>query len=237
MAVSPDDPQRWSPTSLATLNERFRGQPPQVLLHWAAESFGPRAALTCSFGGAAGMVLLDMVAREGLPLAVLFLDTGLLFAETYTLAEEAARRYALPIQRQLPALSLADQERSFGPTLFAHDPDRCCAIRKVAPLAEALRPYAAWVSGIRREQTAQRAATEPLQWSAKHGLLKLSPLAYWGERELWAYISAHQVPYNPLLDQGYPSLGCAPCTRPASAADPRGGRWSGTSKTECGIHL
>ncbi|GAB4432063.1 MAG: phosphoadenylyl-sulfate reductase [Chloroflexi bacterium OHK40] len=227
----------WSSEELEALNERFRERPPEELLAWAADTFAGRAVLTCSFGGAAGMVLLDIVARQRLPIAVVFLDTDLLFPETYALAREAARHYDIAIEWRRPALTPDEQERQYGPQLYARDPDRCCGIRKVAPLAAALRPYQAWVSGIRRDQTAQRAATEPVQWSAKHGLLKLSPLAYWTERQVWAYIHANGVPYNPLLDRGYPSLGCVPCTRAASADNPRGGRWAGTGKTECGIHL
>ncbi|MCS6880697.1 MAG: phosphoadenylyl-sulfate reductase [Oscillochloridaceae bacterium] len=236
MSVNHDRSTPWSAADLAALNARFRDRPPEELLAWAAERFGEQTALTCSFGGASGMVLLDLVARRRLPITILFLDTDLLFPETYHLAAEVERRYGLTVKRQRPALSLEEQARRHGPELYARDPDRCCAIRKVAPLAEALRPYRAWVSGIRREQTAQRAATELAAWDARHGLLKLSPLAAWSEREVWAYIQAHQVPYNPLLDRGYPSLGCAPCTCPASPDNPRAGRWSGFAKTECGIH-
>lgn len=230
-------PAPWSDHALQTLNTHFRERPPEELLGWAAEHFGRQVALTVSFGGAAGMVLLDLVVRHKLPIAMLFLDTGLLFPETYALAEAAARHYGIAIERRQPGLSLEAQERQYGPALYARDPDHCCTLRKVTPLREALRPYQAWISGIRRDQTAQRATTEPVQWSAKHGLLKLSPLATWGEREVWSYLSAHQVPYNPLLDQGYPSLGCVPCTRPASLDAPRAGRWSGFAKTECGLHL
>lgn len=236
MNLAPDSSQTWTDAELTWLNGSFRSRPPAELLFWAAERFGEGAALTCSFGGAAGMALLDLVARHQLPITVLFLDTDLLFPETYALAEAVERRYGITIKRQRPALSLEEQDREHGPQLYARDPDRCCAIRKVVPLAEALRPYQAWVSGIRREQTAQRATTEPVAWSAKYGVLKLSPLAHWGEHDVWAYIHAHDVPYNPLLDQGYPSLGCTPCTRSAGADDPRGGRWSGFAKTECGLH-
>lgn len=236
MTATAHSPVRWNDATVQALNRRFRDAPPEDLLAWAAAEFGDRAALTCSFGGAAGMALLDMIARQRLPIAVIFLDTDLLFPETYALAAEVERRYGLPIIRQRPALSLEEQARLHGPALYSRDPDRCCAIRKVAPLAEALRPYQAWISGIRREQTVQRAATEPVAWNAKYGLLKLSPLAAWSARQVWAYIGAHDVPYNPLLDQGYPSLGCAPCTRPASADNPRAGRWNGFAKTECGIH-
>jgi len=228
----------WNAHELGEINTTFRNRPAEDLLGWAAERFEQQVVLTCSFGGASGMVLLDMVARVGRGTPVIFLDTDLLFPETYALAEAAARRYGVTIQRQRAVLTLAEQEVQEGPQLYSHDPDRCCGIRKVAPLAEALRPYRAWLSGIRRDQSASRAATELVQWSARHGLLKINPLAYWTERDVWRYIHAHEVPYNPLLDQGYPSLGCAPCTRqPGSTNDLRAGRWVGFAKTECGIHI
>src|SRR5262249_1885460 len=163
--------------------------------------------------------------------------TDLLFPQTYALAEAAARRYNVTIERRSPALTLSQQERQEGPRLYERDPDRCCAIRKVAPLAAALQPYDAWISGIRRDQSSTRTTTELVQWSARYSLLKVNPLALWTEREVWRYIQANNVPYNPLLDQGYPSLGCVPCTRHASADDQRAGRWVGFAKTECGIHV
>ncbi|NJM07584.1 phosphoadenylyl-sulfate reductase [Candidatus Gracilibacteria bacterium] len=229
--------RRWTSADLAALNEHFAVQSPEILLDWTAAHFRDQAVLTCSFGGAAGMVLLDMVVRGDLPIAVVFLDTNLLFAETYALIEAAERRYGIHIDRHQPAISLAEQEQREGPDLYAREPDRCCAIRKVAPLAVALQPYAAWLSGIRRDQTSQRAATPLLQWNERHALLKISPLADWSEAEVWRYIHRHNVPYNPLLDQGYPSIGCAPCTKPANGDDVRGGRWNGFDKVECGIHL
>lgn len=227
----------WTEAELADLNLIFRHRPTEDLLDWATTEFGNEVVLTCSFGGAAGMVLLDMVARLGRGTPVVFLDTDLLFAETYALLEEVQRRYDVKIEHRHPALTLAEQERREGPQLFARDPDRCCHIRKVLPLAKALEPYAAWINGVRREQSQQRSTTELLQWSAKYNLLKLCPLAYWTEREVWNYIAAHNVPYNPLLNQGYPSLGCVPCTHPANGSDSRAGRWVGFAKTECGIHL
>ncbi len=225
----------WSTRDLAYLNNLFAARRPEALLGWVAQQFGSSAVLTCSFGGAAGMVLLDMVSRIGGSVPVLFLDTDLLFPETYALAEQAAEKYGVHIERRRPALTLAAQERLEGPELYSRDPDRCCGMRKVAPLTEALKPYDAWLSGIRRDQTGARAAVPLLAWNARHNLLKISPLALWTEREVWAYIHKHGVPYNPLLDQGYTSIGCAPCTRPASAA--REGRWAGFAKSECGIHL
>jgi phosphoadenosine phosphosulfate reductase len=227
----------WTSGDLREINAAFRDRPAEELLEWASEQFGRQVVLTCSFGGASGMVLLDIVAGLGHETPVVFLDTDLLFPETYALAEAAARRYGVTIERRHPALTLDTQARQEGPALYRRDPDRCCAIRKVAPLAETLRDYRAWISGIRRDQSATRAQTELVQWSERHGLLKINPLAFWTERDVWRYIHAHDVPYNTLLDRGYASLGCVPCTRPATADDPRGGRWAGFAKTECGIHM
>lgn len=227
----------WDADELNAVNLRLRDRSAEQVLEWATAHFGRQIVLTCSFGGASGMVLLDMVSRLGRGTPVVFLDTDLLFPETYALAEAAARRYGVKIERRHPAQTLAEQERLEGPQLYSHDPDRCCGIRKVAPLADALRPYRAWISGIRRDQSSTRAGTELVQWSARHNLVKINPLAYWTERDVWRYIQANNVPYNSLLDQGYPSLGCAPCTRPAGAeGDMRSGRWAGFAKTECGIH-
>ncbi len=227
----------WSEHELDELNQHFRQCSPSDLLVWAAEHFGQEVVLTCSFGGPSGMVLLDMVAHLGHTLPVLFLDTDLLFPETYALAEQAARHYGITITRKRPALTLEEQARQEGAELYRRDPDRCCGIRKVTPLREVLQPYAAWVTGVRRDQSATRATTELLQWNERHNLLKICPLAHWSEREVWEYITRHEVPYNPLLDQGYTSLGCVPCTHRATADDPRAGRWAGFNKTECGIHL
>ncbi len=227
----------WNAHDLEQINAAFAGCPTEALLDWATAEFGDRIALTCSFSGASGMVLLDMLARLGRGTPVIFLDTDLLFPETYALAEAAARRYGVAIERRHPALSLDEQARQEGPRLYERDPARCCAIRKVAPLAEALAPYDAWISGIRRDQSGSRAATQLVQWSARHSLLKINPLAFWTERQVWSYIVAHDVPYNTMLDRGYPSIGCTPCTRPAASGDARSGRWSGSAKTECGIHL
>ena len=227
----------WSADSLTEINARLRDRTAEEVLDWATASFGRQIALTCSFGGPSGMVLLDMLARLGRGTPAIFLDTDLLFPETYALVETVRRRYGIAIERRQPALTLEQQAQQEGPRLFARDPDRCCAIRKVAPLAEALKPYEAWISGIRRDQSAARASVDLVQWSARHGLLKINPLAFWTERDVWRYIHAHDVPYNTLLDRGYPSIGCVPCTRPADADDPRAGRWTGFSKVECGIHI
>lgn len=227
---------RWTSPDTQHLNARLASAPAQDVLAWAIAEFGERIVLTCSFGGASGMVLLDMVVRLNRNTPILFLDTNLLFPETYALAERAARHYGIEVALHQPALTLEQQDRSLGAELYRSDPDRCCGVRKVTPLAEALKPFDAWISGIRRDQSATRASTEIVQWSAKHNLLKISPLAWWSERDVWRYIHANGVPYNPLLDQGFPSLGCAPCTIPTNG-DSRAGRWAGTGKVECGIHL
>jgi phosphoadenosine phosphosulfate reductase len=227
----------WSPEELTRLNGEFRDQAPEALLAWAARRFGREVMLTCSFGGASGMVLLDMVARHELGTPVVFLDTDLLFAETYELFERVRRRYSVEIVRYRPAVTLEQQEAQEGPQLYQRDPNRCCGIRKVRPLSEVLQPYEAWISGIRRDQSSTRAETNLLQWGARYNVLKIAPLAFWSERDVWRYIAAHDVPYNALLDQGYPSIGCVPCTRPVGGDDPRAGRWAGFAKVECGIHL
>lgn len=226
----------WNDEELAGLALLFADRHPEALLEWADETFGAGLVLTCSFGGISGMVLLDMVVRLRCQSAIVFLDTNLLFPETYALVDTVEQRYGIRIERQVPELSLAEQEQQAGPELYSRDPDRCCAIRKVRPLADALRPYQAWVSGIRRDQAETRANTALLEWNTRHAVVKISPLAAWNEREVWRYINAHNVPYNPLLNQGYPSIGCAPCTRPSSQAQGRAGRWVGFAKTECGLH-
>ncbi len=227
----------WTDECVRDVNAQFCQQPAEALVAWVAETFDQQAVLTCSFGGPSGMVLLDMLMHINRHIPVVFLDTNLLFDETYELVEQVEQRYGITVQRQRPALTLHEQARQEGPELYKHNPDRCCGIRKVTPLREALQPYDAWITGVRRDQSATRATTELVQWNTKYDLLKICPLAHWSKHEVWDYIERHNVPYNPLLEQGYPSLGCTPCTRRASDDNPRAGRWSGSDKTECGIHL
>lgn len=230
--------QRPNETQLATWNRQFEHESPQALLAWAAERWGSRLALTCSFGGAAGMVLLDMILGVAPETPVVYLDTGLLFPETYALIAEVREHYGKALQPVYPAQSVAQQAVVEGAALWERDPDRCCGIRKVQPLSEVLAPYNAWIAGLRRDGGPSRAGVKLVEWSNKHSLVKLNPLAFWNDRDVWRYINKHNVPYNPLLDQGYTSLGCVPCTRlPVSDDDPRSGRWAGFAKTECGLHV
>lgn len=219
-----------------TLNHDFESASVTTIIDWAVTQFAPHLALTCSFGGASGMVLLDLVLRQYPEIPVLVLDTDLLFAETYALIDLVEARYQIRVQRVRAALSLEQQAVAYGTNLYASAPERCCQLRKVEPLAHALAPYHGWLTAIRRDQSPTRATTPIVSWNAKHELVKICPLATWTEREIWQYIHAHQLPYNPLLDQGYTSLGCYPCTHRPINADPRSGRWVGFAKTECGLH-
>jgi len=169
---------------------------------------------------------------------VLTLDTGLLFPETYTLIDDLEQRLSLNLIRVRPVQTVAEQAATDGEALWARDPDRCCELRKVAPLDQALSGYTAWITGLRRDQSSTRGKTPILSWDVRNQKVKLSPFATWTETMLWTYIQAYELPYNTLHDQHYPSIGCWPCTQPVApdAADPRAGRWISSAKTECGIH-
>ncbi len=211
--------------------ENWEGLPAEEVLRRAGERFGEEMVFACSFG-AEDMVVLDLLNRLGLRVRVLLLDTGLLFSETHRLKEEAEKRYPLlDFESTLPFFP----EEANG--LWQSDPDLCCRIRKVEPLRRALRGARAWITGIRREQSPARRRAGKLEWDGRFGLFKVNPLADWSWDEVWDYLRREGVPYNPLHDRGYPSIGCAPCTRPVQPGeDPRAGRWAGLAKTECGLH-
>ena len=204
--------------------------------------YGEGLTLSVSFGGAEGMVLLDMLARitrdaDAPKIRVYTLDTGFLFEETVRFREEAMRRYDLQLEVMRPRLTVAEQVALYGDQLYSCKPNICCQIRKVEPQERALRGYDAWVTGIRRDQTPQRANTPVVRWEERFGVAKIAPLATWDTARVEAYVREHDIPLNPLLSRGYRSIGCQPCTRPvAPDEDPRAGRWSGTGKTECGLH-
>lgn len=193
-------------------------------------------ALACSFGGTSGMVLLDMTMRVDPRVPVFYLDTGLLFDEVRALIVRAGERYGIAPIAVTPALSLDEQAERFGAALWERDPDRCCALRKVAPHRDFVRGYAAWLTGIRRAQSASRRDVAPVS-VADDGSTKVSPLFDWTDDDLREYVDAYDVPVNALHARGYASVGCVPCTRAvAPGEDPRAGRWSGFAKTECGLH-
>ncbi|HWE63938.1 MAG TPA: phosphoadenylyl-sulfate reductase [Chloroflexota bacterium] len=215
----------------------LEGRSAQEILRWALDRYGLRMALACSFGGPSGMVLLDMLMALEPRVPVFYLDTGVLFPETYDLAAVAERRYGITPRAVRPSLSLARQASLHGEALWSRDPDRCCQIRKVLPQREFLRGYDAWITGIRRDQTSTRRATPVVAWDEQFGLAKIAPLVGWSEQDIWDYIRVHDVPYNALHDRGYPSIGCTHCTRAVlPGEDLRAGRWSGAGKIECGLH-
>ena len=216
---------------------RLEGAEPEEILRWAITTYAPDVTLACSFGGASGMVLLDMAVKINPEIHVFYLDTGLLFPETHQLVDRAAARYGVRPQGFKPELTLGDQAARYGEDLWTAAPDLCCRLRKVEPNGRALAGRRAWITAIRRDQTENRRSVPVVDWDAKFGLVKVAPLAGWDERRVWTYIMEHDVPYNRLHDQGFPSIGCGPCTRPVQAGeDPRSGRWAGTGKTECGLH-
>lgn len=207
----------------------------EEILTWARRTFGThRVAVASSMADTA---LPHLVAAHLPGIDVLFLDTGYHFPETLRTRDELSRRVDVRIRSLRPALSVAEQDQRYGAGLFGRDPSRCCAMRKVEPLSRTLGGYDAWITGVRRVEGPTRARTPIVEWDATFGLVKINPLIAWSDADVETYLREHDVPVHPLLSQGYPSIGCAPCTRRVAAGeDPRSGRWSGFEKTECGLH-
>lgn len=219
------------------LARQFETAAVEEILEWSVERFSPRLAMTSNFG-AEGVVVMDHMARVAPQTPIIYLETGFQFAETDLLKERLRARYGLNIVDSRAEMSVAEQNRIHGERLYERDSNLCCRIRKVEPLAEALKGYDAWIAALRRDQSPTRANIGVVEWNARHGLVKINPLATWTRRRVWDYIVANELPYNPLYDDGYASVGCAPCTRRvATGAHERSGRWDGEKKLECGIHL
>jgi phosphoadenosine phosphosulfate reductase len=226
------------PGALERESELLEGADPQTVLEWAVETYGEGLALSASFGGGEGMALLDMISKLTDKVTVLTIDTGFIFKETAEFREEVMRRYKLPVEVLRPALTIEEQVERYGEQMRTCTPNLCCQIRKIEPLQRALNNYDAWMTGIRREQTPQRAGTKVVAWEERYGAAKIAPMPSWTEGQVWDYVRANDVPVNPLLHQGYKSIGCEPQTRPVHHdEDPRSGRWDGMEKTECGIHF
>jgi len=211
---------------------------PEAILAWAFARYGDGVTLACSFGGVSGMVLMDMVQKLRPSAEVFYLDTDYLFPETLAMVNTTATRWpGARVVGYRTDVTPEQQAAQHGAALWERDPDLCCEIRKIEPNRRALAGKRAWISGLRRDQSSERADTPAVQWDAKFGLVKLNPLINWDEKRVWAYIFANNVPYNPLHDQGYPSIGCTNCTKAVKPGDdPRSGRWAGQDKTECGLH-
>jgi phosphoadenosine phosphosulfate reductase len=205
-----------------------------AVLKWAGDTFGDEFAITSSMADG----LLAHLASTAIPgVHVAFLDTGYHFAETIGTREWITSVLPITLVNVTPEQTVAEQDAQYGAKLHDRDPDLCCSLRKVQPLAQTLSGYVAWGSGIRRDESPTRAGTKLVDWDAKRGMIKVNPMAAWTQDVVDAYIAEHQVPVNPLFELGYGSIGCAPCTRPvAPGEDPRAGRWAGRNKTECGIH-
>ena len=224
---------------LRTWGESFEAKQPQDVLAAALERFAPKIVLACSFG-AEDVVLVDMVHRINRSIPLFYLDTDFLFPDTYATRDRVVKQYDLKPAQVLQVKSLLTPERQteqHGEALWAKDPDHCCQLRKVEPLTRVLKGFDAWITGIRRDQAPSRANAGLIEWDTKFQLVKVNPLARWSWADVWTYIRVYEVPYNPLHDQSYPSIGCTHCTAPvAPGDDPRAGRWKNFAKTECGLH-
>ena len=213
----------------------FELAPAEDIIEWAVATFGERFCVTSSMGDA---VLAHLASRVAPGIDVVFLDTGYHFAETIGTRDAVAATLPVNLLTITPVQSVAEQDAEFGPDLWRRDPDLCCAMRKVAPLRDSLAGYDAWATGLRRAETHNRVIAPVIGWDVRKRKVKVSPLARWSDAQVERYIAENGVLVNPLQYDGYPSIGCAPCTRRvAPGEDARSGRWSGTGKTECGIHV
>ena len=230
-----------TPTEVQSLNERFTTRPTTELLEWAWTRFGARAAVGTSFQGA-GLVILHLARQRKLDFPVFTLDTGLLFPETVALRHRLEEFFGMTIEALKPDLTLEQQTATQGSELWRREPDLCCTLRKVLPLRDKLAALDCWVTGLRRQQSDTRGGTGLIEIyetddSTGREIVKLNPMALWTREAVWEYLRVHEIPYNPLHDQGYVSIGCQPCTqRGTGSVDERAGRWTGFNKTECGIH-
>ena len=219
---------------LADISASLEGSSAEEIAAWAAQAFGADLVVAASMQD---VILPHLFSRVIPGVEVLFLDTGYHFAQTLQTREAARRSLPITVVDALPRQTVAEQDAEFGPRLHERDPNLCCFLRKVEPLARSLEGRAAWVTGVRRVEAPTRAGAPIVSWDDKHDLVKVNPLVAWTDEDVEAYQTEHDLPRNPLVAQGYPSIGCAPCTRRvAPGEDPRSGRWSGKDKTECGIH-
>jgi phosphoadenosine phosphosulfate reductase len=213
---------------------KLNGAPASEVIKWAAETFGDKLCITSSMTDA---VIIDLASREVPGIDVLFLDTGYHFAETIGTRDAVSVVYPVNVLNITPSTTVEEQDAELGPKLYTRNPDLCCYLRKVIPLEQSLEPYDAWITGVRREETDARTSTKVVQWDARRQMVKVNPIIEWTQQEVDDYIAANGVLVNPLVYDGYPSIGCSTCTaRVEAGADPRSGRWVGTAKTECGIH-
>jgi phosphoadenosine phosphosulfate reductase len=222
----------------ARINEELAGKDTLDVLKWAYGQLGDELVYACSFG-AEGVVLIDLISKVKKDAKIVFLDTNVHFKETYELIDRVKEKYPnLRIEMSQPDITLEQQAQQYGEKLWETDPNTCCSLRKIQPLNRALSGAAAWLSGLRREQSPTRAATQFVNQDNKFKSIKICPLIHWTWDDVWNYIRTFDLPYNTLHDKGYPSIGCEYCTSAVEdAGDSRAGRWAGKGKTECGLHL
>ncbi len=218
----------------AQANRDLDGASALEILTWAHAEFGSKLVVASSM---ADTVLIHLAEQVAPGIDVIFLDTGYHFVETIGTRDAVKLVHNVNVINVTPEQTVAEQDATWGKDLFARNPDQCCALRKVTPLGRALEPYAAWATGLRRADSPERAATPVVSWDAKRKLIRVAPIAAWTDADVARYIELNSLMINPLLEDGYTSIGCEPCTSKASQDDPRAGRWTGFAKTECGIHL
>jgi phosphoadenosine phosphosulfate reductase len=237
--LTPVVPPQASAELLAELahdNRRLETARPEEILAWAVERYFPKLTMATAFG-AEGCVILHLLSQIEPRVRVFNLETGYQFRETLDLRDRIAAKYGIHVELVQPELPVEQYEALHGGPLYKTNPDQCCFDRKVKVLRRAVQGFDAWITGVRRDQSPDRATVAVVGWDRKFGLVKINPLADWTKEKVWRFIAEHQVPYNPLHDRGYPSVGCWPCTRAVTDdEDERAGRWSGTSKKECGLH-
>jgi len=228
---------RISDDEIVEASRLLEGRPPEEVLEWAINRFGEKLLFSTAFG-AEGCCILHMLAELKAPIRYINLDTGYQFKETLDLRDRVRDRYGIDVELIQPDMTVIEYEEEHGGPLFNIRPDQCCHDRKIVPLRRALKGSDAWISSIRRDQTKDRAVAQVVSWDAKFGLAKVNPLLTWTFKDVWAFIYKHKVPYNPLHDQNYPSIGCWPCTASVEpGGDERSGRWAGSKKKECGLHV
>jgi phosphoadenosine phosphosulfate reductase len=232
-------PNQMTADEIAVANDQLTMALPQEVLHWAVGRFHPRILMATAFG-AEGCCIIHMLAEIEPKTKVINLDTGYQFPETLELRERIKERYGMVVEFVRPELNVSEYEAEHGGPLYELRPDQCCHDRKIMPLRRAMKRLnpLAWISAIRKDQTADRGQADVIEWDPKFNVVKVNPLLNWTKKDVWAFVIKHDVPYNPLHDQGYPSIGCWPCTRPVQAGeDDRAGRWAGKVKKECGLHV
>jgi phosphoadenosine phosphosulfate reductase len=233
MAV-PENPHRMEQV-VARAADELADAAPDDILRWAMATFGDRICVTSSMTDAV-IVHIASAIRPGID--VIFLDTGYHFAETIGTRDAVAAVYPVNLINVMPSRTVAEQDAELGPRLYARNPDLCCYLRKVEPLERALSRYDAWITGVRRDETVERRAARPVEWDGRRQMVKVNPIVSWAQKQVDDYLADNGILVNPLVYDGYPSIGCLPCTRRVEAGeDPRSGRWAGTGKTECGIHV